>query len=72
MKFLGEEFERIMQEIEIKKQLKDMSEYFQKNQNKCEKLLKIHKNYIEKNNLDKKILLYLKCNSNFEQILFKI
>ena len=53
MKNLLEEFERITQEIHIKRQLKSMTKEFQRNQNKCEKLLELHKNFSKKNGMDK-------------------
>ena len=45
MKKLLEEFERVTQEIHIKRQLKAMTKEFQRNQTKCEKLLELHKNF---------------------------
>ena len=53
MKNLLEEFERITQEIHIKRQLKTMTREFQRNQKKCEKLLELHKNFSKKNGIDK-------------------
>jgi hypothetical protein len=53
MKKLLEEFERVTQEIHIKRQLKAMTKEFQRNQTKCEKLLELHKNFSKKNGLDK-------------------
>lgn len=54
MKNLLEEFERITQEIHIKRQLKSMTKEFERNQKKCEKLMDLHKNFSKKNGLDAK------------------
>ena len=52
MKSLLEEFDRLTQEIEIKKRLKSMAREFQRTQTKCDQLLELHKGYSKKNNLD--------------------
>lgn len=45
MQKLQDDFERLTLEISIKKDLKQMAMEFQRNQNKCDKLLELHKKF---------------------------
>ena len=45
MQTMQDEFERLSLEISIKKDLKEMAREFQRNQNKCDKLLELHKKF---------------------------